>query len=103
MATIWSSGGMSAIEKVTGPYARALIEKAVMRDAVSQSPLTVFDNACGTGIVTMELLKMLNPEARQGMKILCGDNSDAMLEFLRQRVEREGWKEVEVKFVDAMV
>lgn len=68
----------------------------------SQKPLVVLDNACGIGVVSSALNRTLDDEAKKTWKLTCGDLSEGMLEYTKQRLVDEGWVNAETKVVDAL-
>ncbi|KAL3470625.1 S-adenosyl-L-methionine-dependent methyltransferase [Aspergillus californicus] len=87
-------------EKVTGLFAKPLIDQSGI--ASYQKPLVVFDDACGTGVVTSVLNRTLSAETRQGWKLTCGDFSESMVEYTKQRAIDEGWPNAEAKVVNGI-
>lgn len=86
------------------PFARELILQAFQHDVDNiRKPLVVLDNACGTGLVSEQLLDILDESAKGGMKLVCGDLSEGMVNYVKEKIEEEGWKNAEAKVVDAMV
>ncbi|KAI9675017.1 MAG: hypothetical protein M1817_001423 [Caeruleum heppii] len=99
-------------ETITGPYALALLKQAGFSTSSSTAgtappisnppgPLKVLDNACGTGVVTATIYNTVPKEDREGMKIVCGDFSEAMVGYVADRIRDEGWDGAEAKVVDA--
>ncbi|RHZ64056.1 hypothetical protein CDV55_107177 [Aspergillus turcosus] len=88
-------------EKLTGLYAQTLVEYSGVANP-SQKPLVVLDNACGIGAVSSALNRTLDDEAKKTWKLTCGDLSEGMLEYTKQRLEDEGWVNAETKVVDAL-
>lgn len=91
-------------EKVTGEFARSLIEQSGLvmdADTNPEKPLVVLDNACGSGIVSSLLHQQLDEKVKENWQLTCGDISEAMLEYTRGRLQSEGWRNTEVKIVDA--
>lgn len=37
------------------------------------------------------------------MKLVCGDLSEGMVNYVKEKIEEKGWKNTEAKVVDAMV
>ncbi|KAI9934731.1 hypothetical protein AWENTII_005746 [Aspergillus wentii] len=87
-------------EKITGEFAKVLIEQSGIANS-TQRPLVIFDNACGTGIISSTLHDTLSVSARETWKLTCGDISEGMLEYTKQRIEHEHWHNAETKIVDA--
>lgn len=93
-----------AAEPTIGPFARALILQAFQHDFDHiRKPLVILDNACGTGLVSEQLLEMLGESAKEGMKLVCGDLSEEMVNYVKEKIEEKRWKNAEAKVVDAMV
>lgn len=93
-----------AAEPTISPFARALILQAFQHDGDNiRKPLVILDNACGTGLISEQLLDMLGESAKEGMKLVCGDLSEGMVNYVKEKIEEKGWKNAEAKVVDAMV
>lgn len=93
-----------AAEPTIRPFARALILQAFKHDVDNiREPLVILDNACGTGLISEQLLDMLGESAKEGMKLVCGDLSQQMVNYVKEKIEEKEWKNAEAKVVDAMV
>lgn len=93
-----------AAEPAISPFARELILQTFQHDVDNiRKPLVVLDNACGTGLVSEQLLDILDESAKGGMKLVCGDLSEGMVNYVKEKIEEKGWKNAEAKVVDAMV
>lgn len=91
-------------EKITGKFAKTLIDQSgIVADSKSNPsrPLVVFDNACGTGIVSSILHHELGDDVLNKWGLTCGDISEGMLNYTRRRMEEEKWQNAETKIVDA--
>ncbi|GFF40742.1 demethylmenaquinone methyltransferase [Aspergillus udagawae] len=88
-------------EKLTGLYAETLVEYSGVANPYEKQ-LVVLDNACGIGAVSSVLNRTLNDEAKRTWKLTCGDLSEGMLEYTKQRLEDEGWVNAETKIVNAL-
>jgi len=89
-------------ETFTGGFARALIEKSgLTKPTPEKSPLVIFDNACGTVVVSAELYKLKG--LSENMQITCGDISESMVASVQQRIKDEGWTEATAKLIDVQV
>ncbi|KAJ0417117.1 S-adenosyl-L-methionine-dependent methyltransferase [Aspergillus carlsbadensis] len=86
-------------EKVTGPFAEALIDYTGITSY--PYPPVILDNACGTGIVSSMLNSKVNDQVRQGWELTAGDFSEAMVEYASNRGKEEGWLNTEARVVDA--
>ncbi|KAL8650430.1 MAG: hypothetical protein Q9226_005144, partial [Calogaya cf. arnoldii] len=87
-------------EVVTGPFGRDMIEKAGLLSS-NLDNITVLDNACGTGVVSAALHKMMPVATKGRMKLTMGDFSEPMLNVAKERCEAEGWVHTEGRIVDA--
>lgn len=66
-------------------------------------PVNFLDNACGSGVLTQEVQKVLSKDVLQKSTFLCADNAEGMVNLVKKRVEMEGWVNVEAKTLNAMV
>lgn len=94
-------------EKITGPYGKLLLQKAGIEKTLQKEEnekLVVLDQACGTGVVTKNLMEMLksHPKQKETVEVTCADFADSMVEFVGKRSVEEGWG-AEVLKCDAMV
>ncbi|KAF1930608.1 uncharacterized protein M421DRAFT_377826 [Didymella exigua CBS 183.55] len=64
------------------------------------TPVEIFDLACGTGAVEAEIYASVPKNSWTDLKILTGDVSRAMLDYLKQRGEEAGWSALTTKIVD---
>lgn len=87
-------------EQVTGPFAEALVDMSGVVGS-TKKPLVVFDNACGTGIISSVLRQKLDTETQKNWRLTCGDFSEAMVEFTKTMIEAESWTNAEAKLVNA--
>jgi SAM-dependent methyltransferase len=90
-------------EHVTGQFAKLLVDQSGLvanSKANPESPLVVLDNACGTGIVSSILQHELEDHVKSRLKLICGDISQGMLDYVNHRIGKENWQNVEVKTVD---
>jgi 2-polyprenyl-3-methyl-5-hydroxy-6-metoxy-1,4-benzoquinol methylase len=88
-------------ELVTGKFAQRLIDLSGISTA-NPADIKVLDNACGSGIVTARLLDGLG-EKGKGLKVVCGDLQQGMVDYVQERAQEQGWAGVEVQVVDAQV
>ena len=80
-------------ERLTGGCTRDAAQFVLQLSAeiaAIDSSSVVLDNACGTGIITEEILTNLDPENRP--KIHAADGSPNMVSILEDKAERGGWK-----------
>ncbi|KAI0794181.1 S-adenosyl-L-methionine-dependent methyltransferase [Fomes fomentarius] len=90
-----------AAEALTGPFALDLIKQCGLDQADGSMKLIVLDNACGTGVVTLNLYAALSPAARENLELVSGDVSPSMVKSVQGRIERNGWKGATSTVVDA--
>ncbi|OJJ46741.1 hypothetical protein ASPZODRAFT_66224 [Penicilliopsis zonata CBS 506.65] len=88
-------------ERLTGSFALDLIQRSGIVNESTQDPLVVLDNACGTGIVSSTLNRLLSENAKVNWQLTCGDFSQTMLDYTKSRIDEEGWPNAQVKIVDA--
>ena len=88
-------------ENATRPFTRIVVEKSGL--AQSNSSAYVFDLATGTGAAIKELYDTVPKENWGQMKVLGGDVSPPMLEYLKKRGEEEGWAGLDTQIVDGNV
>lgn len=86
-------------EATTGHLSSLLLKQAGL-DKGNHERIVFLDSACGTAVVSANLLKMLKPEEKEKLQLTCSDNAEPMLDMVRQRVKDEDWGNVEVKNVD---
>lgn len=84
---------------------RHLVRPMVVQMGITEKtgPISLLDNACGSGLFTQEVQDMLSQEVVEKSRFTCTDNSEGMVSLVRKRVELEGWKNVEAKTANAMV
>jgi SAM-dependent methyltransferase len=91
-------------ENATRPSARLLVSKSKLTSAVSASEdVYVFDLATGTGAAVHEIYAAVPKEHWGNLRILGGDVSEPMLEYLGATGKREGWRRLETRVVDGKV
>ncbi|KAL4946609.1 hypothetical protein BDV06DRAFT_208527 [Aspergillus oleicola] len=80
--------------------AESLIELSEITQSAFH-PLIIFDNACGTGVVSSTLLRTLDKEATSNWELTCGDLSQSMLSYVEKRMADEGWVNAEARILDS--
>jgi ubiquinone/menaquinone biosynthesis C-methylase UbiE len=102
---IWQSDDVAEkyhqTEIVTRVFADLLIQKTGI--ANHEGDIRVLDLACGTGAVAASLYAALPREKWDRVKVVGGDNSEAMIAYLRKKGEREGWRGLEAVILDGAV
>ncbi|KAF2179241.1 S-adenosyl-L-methionine-dependent methyltransferase [Zopfia rhizophila CBS 207.26] len=91
----WKNG-----ERVSLPAGELLLKQAGLLSS-PETPLVILDNACGTGVISALLYDKLDPAARDGMQLTCGDVSGPMVEYVKQEIVSRNWKGANAEVVDA--
>jgi len=93
----FSAEDSAMMEVVTSVPAKAML---VQSGLLPNPPVNavVFDNACGTGIVTSALFNAVGNDS--GVKVVCGDLEKGMVETASKRIEANNWN-AEAKVADA--
>jgi ubiquinone/menaquinone biosynthesis C-methylase UbiE len=104
MDKVWSSSSIAskyaAAERGIIPAAQRLIDLSGVLTVCS--PRVIFDNACGTGLVTSLLHKAgENPVRPDQDRIVMGDISESMIESVKERISLTPWPVTEAQVVDA--
>ncbi|GMG29074.1 unnamed protein product [Aspergillus oryzae var. brunneus] len=94
-AALYELGG-----KITELFAKELISQSGLPWS-SQEPLVILDNACGTGAVSSVLHHTIGNDKKANWHLTCGDKSENMLHYTRQKMLQEEWHNAEVKIVNA--
>lgn len=70
----------------------------------TQDVVRVLDNACGNGVVTIQLRSALAPALRhRRIEYTCSDVNEAMIQRCKANLLEKGWTDVTVQREDAMV
>lgn len=103
---VWDSAEFtkmySLAEKFTGDYAEDLLQQAdfaTQADALSR--LVVLDTACGTGIVSNKIMKLLSVDAKSKLDLTCADFADSMVDFVTSMIEKNSWTHAKALKADA--
>ncbi|EPS28137.1 hypothetical protein PDE_03083 [Penicillium oxalicum 114-2] len=89
-------------EHITGRFARILLDQSgLLTNSSPDTSLIVFDNACGTGVVSSILQSELDDQVKRKMQLTCGDISPGMLEYAKARADEEGWQNAHFEIIDA--
>lgn len=102
------------MESLTSIPGLALLRQSGLPIAAARQEVTTwYDGASGAGVMAKLLFDELKAKEEQGeMKvgvgerkvyILLGDSDQNMVNLAKQKLERKGWKDVEVKVFDAEV
>lgn len=110
MTRFWSHSNVASkyrgAEQITGEYAKCLLLQAGLLNrsgSEMEKPLTVLDNACGTGMVSENLWKTLDDHAKEKLKLVCGDISEGMVKDVKKKIKEEEWHGADARVLDAMV
>lgn len=91
-------------EQVTGHFAGELIDRAHFNDDLNKlDEVVVLDNACGTGIVSVKIMGLLDDATADKVDLTCADFADAMLGIVKPRIESGPIKKFKAVKADAMV
>ncbi|KAF2089487.1 S-adenosyl-L-methionine-dependent methyltransferase [Saccharata proteae CBS 121410] len=90
-------------ESLMGPFATALVRQAGLyqEESNKHAELAILDNACGTGVVSAVLQENLPVAVKGRLQLTCGDISEPMIKFVKERIDADKWKNAEAKIVDA--
>lgn len=98
----WQSFLIKTMNDVSGPLARNMLDKIGL-NASTATPFRLLDHGCGLGVVAPVLMETVPKAVLERSSVLCGDYSEALVQTVRARIEREGWVGCEAKVVDAQV
>ena len=91
-------------EQFTGHFAGELIERAHFTEDLNKlDKVVVLDNACGTGIVSVKIMGLLDNTTADKVDLTCADFADAMLGIVKPRIEAGPIKKFKAVKADAMV
>jgi ubiquinone/menaquinone biosynthesis C-methylase UbiE len=90
-------------EAATRPFAEILLQTSKLATAKLEDETYVLDIAAGTGAVEAAIYGALPKEKLGTVKVLGSDISQPMLDYLKARGEKEGWKGLETEIVDGNV
>lgn len=91
-------------ELVTGPAGAEMLRRSGLPGSSKAEPLEIMDNACGGGIVTVELLKLAkeHPTVMNIKRVVASDIDDKMVSYVDQRSNASNWSNVEVMKIDQL-
>lgn len=93
---------LAQLEYSSAPPARNMLRKIGL-DETATTPFNLVDLGCGMGVVAPLLNDMVPPEVMGRSKVLCVDNSEALIGSVRKRMAEEGWVGAEARVVDIQV
>ncbi|KIW99570.1 uncharacterized protein Z518_11309 [Rhinocladiella mackenziei CBS 650.93] len=88
-------------EKITQKFGQHLLDQSGILATPESQSLCVLDNLCGIGIVSTSLRSALSPQTRDGLHLTCLDISGPSVKYVKQKGDKEGWKNLQVKVGDA--
>ena len=86
-------------ENATRPFAKMMVERSGLEQQLDKD-VHIFDLATGTGAAIQELYDAVPKEQWGHLKVLGGDVSASMIEYLKRRGEAQGWTGLSVQVVD---
>ena len=89
-----------------GPFATRLLQQSKFVDSIRGdrlSDLVVLDNACGTGVVSSEIMNLLDTREQQKLHLTCADISEDAIKHMQERIDSSGWTNARAIQADAMV
>lgn len=89
------------VDTVSGPLAARMLAQTGLAKATE--PFRLLDNGAGLGVVAAEIQKTVDKEVLAKSSIVSADFSESAVEFVKQRIEKEGWLNTEARVVDAQV
>ncbi|KAK7988679.1 POZ domain-containing protein [Apiospora arundinis] len=95
---------VQAMDRVVSvPGERLLLQAGLLPlDGAKEEPFALFDNACGTGLITSLLQKNMSPAVLRESRIVCADLNANLVDIVKWRAETDGWKgTVETAVLDA--
>jgi ubiquinone/menaquinone biosynthesis C-methylase UbiE len=98
----WEDAIIEGMNRVTLPLARRMLDQAAVTASLA-TPIVLFDNGCGLGVVAAELQTRLAKEVMRESTLLSGDISAQIIDSMKMRIEREGWVNTEARIIDAQV
>lgn len=98
----WQRFLIDTMTAISGPLARDMLARIGL-DGATAAPFRLLDHGCGLGIVAPVLMETVPRAVLEASSVVCGDNSAALVEVVRGRIEREGWVGCEARVVDAQV
>jgi hypothetical protein len=98
----WEQALLKSARNVSTPLALRLVSQMGLGNETA-TPVRVFENACGVGVVAPILQQLLKPDVLGQSRIVCGDFSEQAVGLVKGRVEREGWVNTNAETVDAQV
>ncbi|OIW28761.1 S-adenosyl-L-methionine-dependent methyltransferase [Coniochaeta ligniaria NRRL 30616] len=87
------------LDTVSAPLASKMLQQMGL-DKTTE-PFKLLDNGAGLGVVAAEIQKMVNKQVLAKSSIISADFSESTVEFVRRRIEKEGWVNTDARVVDA--
>ena len=94
----WSAASddyLRCVEASTAYFAEKSVEFAKLD---SETDIKILDVACGTGVVATAIVNTLSPT----VSVISTDYAPGMVDIVRSKVEKQGWKNVKAEVMDGM-
>jgi ubiquinone/menaquinone biosynthesis C-methylase UbiE len=101
----WGNDAYKMLEfvgAISGPLASRMLQQIRLDKATVES-FKLLDNGAGFGIVAAEIQRTVNRQTLLESSIISADFSESAVEFVKRRIESEGWINTEARVVDAQV
>ena len=93
---------LESMKTISTPLAVKLLDQ-INLGANSTEPFRLLEQGCGMGVVAPLLNEAVPREVLEKSSILCGDFSEPLVEFVKKRIEKEGWINTKAEVVDSQV
>jgi FAD synthase len=90
------------VNTVSAPLAARMLAQIGL-DKTAAQPFKLLDNGAGLGVVAAEIQKTVDKAVLAKSSIISADFSESTVEFVKKRIEKEGWVSTEARVVDAQV
>jgi len=95
----WEDMLIDNARRVSTPFALQMLNQMGLGEDTA-APFTLFENACGPGVVAPALQQTIKPDVLKQSSILCGDFSEPSVGLVKKRIDNEGWINTEAKRID---
>ena len=94
------SRAIRSSEVATSIPALALVKHSALLPSPPPNSI-LFDNACGAGILTSQLLSQISENDRKNISIICGDLDLTMIDMMNERIKSNSWSNVTAQKLDS--
>ena len=84
-------------------FLKLLARPLLLEMGLGQQPVQLLDVACGTGVITQEAQDLLPKNVLEKSSFLSTDNSLALVDLVKKRIDVEGWVNATAEVHDALV